>query len=171
MGGTSLDQGSNAAVTGALYKTKASAPLNGDRSVEIPLNPINGWPERGIAGNSHLLQGISQLSQHSIQKCPTAPGPSQDLETHSELRDIVEMCSLSVWDAYRFLFQKWDAPMYYTGTKACALDHILSKHKTLISIKTTERGLQVFVAPLNQTESGSWAIFVQRLFSVAQFKL
>lgn len=42
MSGTSLDQGPNAAVTNVLYKTNASAPLNIDRSVEIPLNPISG---------------------------------------------------------------------------------------------------------------------------------
>lgn len=104
MGGTSLDKGLNAAVSNVLYN--ASALLNGDRSVEIPPNPISGWPVRGITGNSHLLQGISQLSQHSIQKCPTASGSSQDLETHSAQRDIVEKWSLPVWDVYRFLCQE-----------------------------------------------------------------
>lgn len=48
--------------------------------------------------------------------------------------------------------------------EACILGHILEKRKTLIFIETIERGLQVFVA-VAQPESGSRAVFVQRLFS------
>lgn len=101
-----MDQDPNAAVTNAPYKTNASALLNEDRSVKIPSNPISGEPARGITGNSHLLQGISQLSQHSIQKCPTVSMSSQDLVTHPVQRDIVEKCRLSMWDVYRFFCQK-----------------------------------------------------------------
>lgn len=42
MGGTSMDQGPNAAVTSVLYKAIASVLFNEDRLVEIPLNPISG---------------------------------------------------------------------------------------------------------------------------------
>lgn len=79
--------GPDAAVLNVLCKAHTSALLNKDRCVEIPQNPISGWPARGITCNSGLLLGLSQMSQHSIQKCPTASGASRDPETRSVHRD------------------------------------------------------------------------------------
>lgn len=51
-------------------------PLNLYRTLENLLNPISAGAAWGIPRNCPLLEGVSQLSQHSVQWPPTASSSS-----------------------------------------------------------------------------------------------
>ena len=138
---TSSDQSPNAAVTNVLHKTN-TAPVCEDWSVEILLIPISAGPAWEIPRNSHLLQGIAQLSQHSIQKCPTASSSSWHPETHSGRRNE-NVCLWGMIIGFFVRKMTW-APLHNSCTKAWP--HIIQIQTPSFSSKNAVRGLEDFVA-------------------------
>lgn len=115
--------------------------------MESPPNPISGLPARGITGNSHLLQGISQLSQHSIQKCPTASRLSNRISSRILRREILlknVACLRGMFIG--FFCRKRGVPMYQRKHKSPRVRPCVVRNtKPFISIKTIEKGSQVFL--------------------------
>lgn len=73
-------------------------------------NPIRGWAARAITSKFSFIARYFTAESTLNTKVSN----SSRLRT---ARGIVENYSLSVWDVYVFLCQRWDASMYHTNTK------------------------------------------------------